>query len=380
MNQLNGVKQVIAPRSIRFAIGALAFVTLTISASAQQFAIGLYHLQKSTRVSLTQYDYTYTADVTNPGATALNVTGTVTSNSASTIVTKGTVAFGSITSGATITSVDTFTIRQDRTVPFDPASLVWTFTAFPASAACTEDTGMSVVTAGKNVTAYIPNMEYGPPGFTGINAVSIEGGGSSAVIPTPVPMASCASNPVTNQTVCVSFTTPDVYEITGTTITSTLQTANASNLGVVMNALTNMAVITTTARDVYPSMQMLDLSSNTLAPAFAPVNPLSQQQQLAIDPTRNLILSTSLRTFTLFNTSSTGTLTEYGNTLAMEGFFDPRSYHGNPAVDCSTGIAVATVGDPSVANVIHIADLTQATFTQPSDGAAAGTWTAPQQL
>jgi hypothetical protein len=32
-------------------------------------------------------------------------------------------------SGATITSVDTFTIRQDRTVAFDPASLAWTFSS-----------------------------------------------------------------------------------------------------------------------------------------------------------------------------------------------------------------------------------------------------------
>ena len=129
MNPLNGVKQVIAHRSIRFVIAALALVTLTVSASAQQFAIGPYHLQKSTRVSLTQYDYTYTADLTDSGGDATNVVGTVTSNTPSTIVTKGTVTFGAIASGATITSVDTFTIRQDRTVAFDPASLAWTFSA-----------------------------------------------------------------------------------------------------------------------------------------------------------------------------------------------------------------------------------------------------------
>jgi hypothetical protein len=69
MNQLNPVKHL--PTSlIRFAIAALALVTLATAASAQQFVIGPYHLQKSTRVSLTQYDYTYTADLTDRGGDA----------------------------------------------------------------------------------------------------------------------------------------------------------------------------------------------------------------------------------------------------------------------------------------------------------------------
>lgn len=33
--------------------------------------------------------------------------------------------------GATVTSSDTFTIRQDRTVPFNPANLQWSITGTP---------------------------------------------------------------------------------------------------------------------------------------------------------------------------------------------------------------------------------------------------------
>lgn len=93
MNPLNHVNH--SPTSLsRFAIAAIAafaLVTLATAASAQQFTIGPYHLQQSTRVSLTQYDYTYTADLTDTGSATTNVVGTVTSNSPNTIVTKGTV-------------------------------------------------------------------------------------------------------------------------------------------------------------------------------------------------------------------------------------------------------------------------------------------------
>jgi hypothetical protein len=249
-------------------------------------------------------------------------------------------------------------------------------------AECTEDTGMSVVVAGKNVTAYIPAVNrYVGGDLTGINVIPIEGDGADAVIPTPTPIISCASNPATGQTVCVSWNTPDVYEITGTTITNTVQTAGQRNVGVVMNALTNMAVISTTSPDLLynsaQSMQMLDLSSNTLTPAFSPVNPLSQ---LALDPSRNIILSGSSLTLSLFDTSSTGTPTQYGNTLPMLPIpFDPRFFAAS-AVDCSTGIAFAAVKDPSVVGQLYIGDLTQATFTPPSGSSPAGTWIAPQQL
>ncbi len=249
-------------------------------------------------------------------------------------------------------------------------------------AECPTGAGMSVVVSGKNVTAYFPNIPNAVEMYpTGINVIPIEGDGSSAVIPTPTPVIGCASNPTTGETVCVSAYTPDVYEITGTTITYTLQTSNPGNLGVAINPLTNMAVISTTSMITFSygvqSIQLLDLSSNTFLPATAAADLIATP---TVDPSRDLILSTYLRTFTLFDTSSSGALTEYGNTFAMEPPFAPRSFNGNPVIDCSTGIALAAIGNGVAANQLYIGDLTQATFTPPSGGSAAGIWIAPQQV
>jgi hypothetical protein len=119
-----------ALRLARFSVGLLALASFaTVAAAAQQLplTIGAYHLQSSVRVSPTQYDYTYTADIFNSGVTAMNVMGTVVSSSPNTLVTSGTVSFGLVPGNSTITGTATFTIRQNRLYPFDPSSLSWTF-------------------------------------------------------------------------------------------------------------------------------------------------------------------------------------------------------------------------------------------------------------
>ena len=124
-------------RPARLLAGLLALVSFaTIAAAAQQLqlTIGAYHLQSSVRVSTTQYDYTYTADISNSGATALNVMGTVVSSSPNTLVTSGTVSFGLVSGNSTTTSTATFTIKQNRLYAFDPSSLSWTFSGTTANA------------------------------------------------------------------------------------------------------------------------------------------------------------------------------------------------------------------------------------------------------
>jgi hypothetical protein len=129
----------LALRPARFLVGLLALASLaTVAASAQQqqlpqLTIGAYQLQSSVRVSPTQYDYTYTANVTNSGVTAINVTGTVVSSSPNTLVNSGTVSFGLVPGASTITSTATFTIEQNRLHAFDPSSLSWTFDGTSAS-------------------------------------------------------------------------------------------------------------------------------------------------------------------------------------------------------------------------------------------------------
>ncbi len=127
MNPLIEMGQVFARRIGRVAAALLVLSAVATTASGQQFTIGPYQLQSSTRVTLTQYDYTYTAQVINNGGAAQNVVGTVTSSSPNTVVIKGTVDFGSVPAGGTITSTDTFVISQNRTYAFNPASLTWTF-------------------------------------------------------------------------------------------------------------------------------------------------------------------------------------------------------------------------------------------------------------
>src|SRR5512136_2868916 len=85
--------------------------------------IGNYKLKSSARVTRTLFDFTYTADVTNSGPAVSNVQASLTSTISSTQVIDGSLSFGDVDANSTKTSLDTFTIRQDRLVPFDPAKL-----------------------------------------------------------------------------------------------------------------------------------------------------------------------------------------------------------------------------------------------------------------
>lgn len=84
-------------------------------------------LVSSVRVGRTVFDYTYTVRATNNGTVALaGVTGGVTSAAATTVVTDGALAFGDLAPGASATTSDTFTIRQDRSAPLAAANLTIT--------------------------------------------------------------------------------------------------------------------------------------------------------------------------------------------------------------------------------------------------------------
>ena len=90
-----------------------------------------YTLISTARYGRFDYDYTYRAELTNAGAAAGSITATLSSTSAKTRVIDGTLNFGAVGAGATVQSQDTFTIRQDRQSPFDPASLRWGFQVGP---------------------------------------------------------------------------------------------------------------------------------------------------------------------------------------------------------------------------------------------------------
>jgi hypothetical protein len=92
-----------------------------------------YDLLGSKRATRTLFDYTYQITFTNTGGAIKNTVGTLTSNSASTVVVDGTVLIGAMAAGETSQSYDTITIRQDRLKPFTPSSLKWQFSSDPTN-------------------------------------------------------------------------------------------------------------------------------------------------------------------------------------------------------------------------------------------------------
>ncbi len=100
----------------------LAVLLLVAASSAwgQATVTGMNQVS-STRVGRTTYDYTYTINVANGSPGLTNAVATVTSSAAATVIVQGSVALGTLAAGASITSTNTFTLQQDRLVPFNPA-------------------------------------------------------------------------------------------------------------------------------------------------------------------------------------------------------------------------------------------------------------------
>src|SRR5436305_698336 len=88
-----------------------------------------YQLLGEVRSTRTQWFVTYRADLVNAGAARGGVTATVTSMVPTVQVVPGQslLHFISVPASSSVTSADTFTILVDRSVPFDVASLSWSF-------------------------------------------------------------------------------------------------------------------------------------------------------------------------------------------------------------------------------------------------------------
>jgi hypothetical protein len=246
-------------------------------------------------------------------------------------------------------------------------------------AACLPSSSLAVST-GTTVTSYVPHG-YWEGSSTGISVVPIEGAGTPAVIPTSSIVNSCSSNSQTGQTVCVANNT-DVYEITGSALTATLNSGSSGtagfsggscmNCGVAVDALTNTAVINMgiSGSPSGSGVELLNLSTNSFSPVFPTNSEVSEN--ISVDPNRNLILSPGESgNYDLLKITPSGGLVEYQNYIDGGGEFD------SAAEDCTTGIALST---QEFSGNLYITDLTQAVFTAPSGGSTSGTWTAPGQI
>lgn len=107
-------------------LGSLA-VSARLSAATGPGITG-YNLLSSQRVTRTQFDYKYSVTFSTGGQALKGVVAHVTSKSAATVIIDGEIFIGDVAANATITPPDTMTLRQDRTVAFNPADLVWSIT------------------------------------------------------------------------------------------------------------------------------------------------------------------------------------------------------------------------------------------------------------
>lgn len=98
---------------------------------AEGIVVDNYALIGSVRISRTVYENTYKADVSNWGTADATITTSLASTAAHITVMEGTLSFGDVVEGATQESTDTFTVRHDRSQPFDNDALVWTVQATP---------------------------------------------------------------------------------------------------------------------------------------------------------------------------------------------------------------------------------------------------------
>jgi hypothetical protein len=135
------------------AIAAALFVAFGFGLSGYAFGegitIGNYTLVSERRIARGVWEMVCKAQAINRGFTAYGVTATVTSRSPHTSIVEGSLSFGDVYSLASVTSSDTFTIRQNRAHHLDPKALVWsvssagtitiTITTNPANLAFTID-------------------------------------------------------------------------------------------------------------------------------------------------------------------------------------------------------------------------------------------------
>jgi hypothetical protein len=88
-----------------------------------------YQFISEQRMTRNDFYVTYRVDLVNHGAARPASSATVSSTTPNVQILpgQGTVHFGPVPANGQVTSIDTFTISVDRSVPFDFGSLQWSF-------------------------------------------------------------------------------------------------------------------------------------------------------------------------------------------------------------------------------------------------------------
>ena len=256
--------------------------------------------------------------------------------------------------------------------------------------------GVLVDPVAKTVVAYIPHGNWGLD-VTGVGVVNVEGSSiTNTAIPTADAINSCASNPITGQTVCSANNT-NVYILKGTALDPAVATnplassgsgtisfsgGDCTNCGVAMDAVHNKAVIGLAFAQDVGGFQFLDLgSSPSFEPAFASKAPFTAiSEDPLIDPSRNVL---GLNTATgnpagalLLSPSEDNNYEILDITMTTTPSFFERSITNggeaeSAAEDCQTGIILTSYEFTSPSQVF-VADLNSTTFTPGAPGSWSG--------
>jgi hypothetical protein len=256
---------------------------------------------------------------------------------------------------------------------------------------CQPSSSLSVLVSGSNVVAYVPKGSW-QFGGTGVAAANVEGTSiTDTLIPTTSVINSCASNPITGQTVCTANNT-DVYIIKGTGLDPTLTTnpltsggigqvsfsgGSCTTCGVAMDATHNKAVISLSVNFFgQGGFQFLNLGASPAFEApFAAQSPSGENisEDPLIDPIRNLLLSAAENNnYEIINVATSTSPQFFEHPVLTGGELD------SSGEDCSTGIVLAPA-EFTVPSNVFLADISDPAFASFTAGSP-GTWTAPSQV
>ncbi|WP_179957424.1 PKD domain-containing protein [Exilibacterium tricleocarpae] len=120
----------------------LLFGAMGVSAGAQML-IGGYELVSQERIDRNTFQLEYTAQATNTGSAVSDVSATLATTGQGVTIIDGSLTFGDIAAGVTVTSTDTFVLYVDRRFPLEESDLRWNVTAgrFEAIADCSPLSG-----------------------------------------------------------------------------------------------------------------------------------------------------------------------------------------------------------------------------------------------
>jgi trimeric autotransporter adhesin len=223
----------------RSSYAILTALLIVAPAAAQGLSITNYQFVNEVRVTRTTSNVTYRADLVNPGAAVPGgIMATFKCLTSNVVVVPGsnTLWFsGPVPSSSQVTSSNTFTILVDRSVPFDFASLQWSFTA-----------GAPVANAGPDQTVKVKST------------VALNGSGSTnpsgigtltyawSFVSVPSGSAAAITNPASAMAGFV-VDAPGVYQVmltvsNGVASSSAVMTVSTINSPPVANAGANQTV------------------------------------------------------------------------------------------------------------------------------------------